>query len=117
MSIPEHAIYSTSSAEHTQFVKNSIQYATIALLFYDYSLTWTREVKFVWRRKFSLSTALYLACRYTMITNVIYSLATKEKLSILSCDDGYKVCSSLAILVRGAILERMRCTTTTNIFL
>ncbi|KDR67417.1 hypothetical protein GALMADRAFT_216494 [Galerina marginata CBS 339.88] len=82
-----------SSAAHTRFVKNSIQYSTVvlfraaysgsALLFYDYSLTWTREVTYVWRRKFTLSTGLYMACR---------------------CDNGYKVCSSLAIVVRAATL-------------
>jgi len=87
-----------------RFVKNSIQYATVALLSYDYLLTWTREVKFVWLQKFTLSTALYVICRYTLITNVIYTLATKGMLPILSCDEGYKVCSSLAIVGRGAVL-------------
>jgi len=93
-----------SSAEHTRFVKTSIQYATVALLFYDYSLTWTREVNYVWRKKFTLSTALYMACRYAMISNVIYSLATNDMLPILSCDNGYKVCSSLAVIVRAAVI-------------
>lgn len=104
MTSPQPASFTTSSAEHTQFVKNSVQYATVALLSYDYSLTWMREVNYVWRQKFTLSTALYIVCRYSMITNVIYSLVTKGMFPILSCDQGYKVCSSLGILTRGAIL-------------
>lgn len=55
----------------------------IALLYYDYSLTWTREVKYFWRKKFTLSTALYIMCRYSLVANVIYLLAISNKLKAL----------------------------------
>ena len=83
-------------------IKFSIQYASVgssfahllewwhvglitvkALLYYDYSLTWTREVKYFWRRKFTLSTALYIACRYALVANVIYTLAISNRLKTL----------------------------------
>ncbi|KIM40795.1 hypothetical protein M413DRAFT_72793, partial [Hebeloma cylindrosporum] len=56
---------------------------TTALLYYDYSLTWTREVKYFWTRKFTLSTALYILCRYPLVANVIYLLAISNKLPTL----------------------------------
>jgi len=58
-----------------------------ALLYYDYSLTWTREVKYFWRKKFTFSTALYIACRYALVANVIYILAISDKLKTLRVSD------------------------------
>src|SRR6188768_3208769 len=85
-----------------RMIKLSIQYASLgkllipfeatqislpkllaALLYYDYSLTWTREVKYIWGRKFTISTALYIACRYALVANVIYTLAISDKLHSL----------------------------------
>jgi len=54
-----------------------------ALLYYDYSLTWTREVKYFWRKKFTFSTALYIACRYALVANIIYTLAINNMLKTL----------------------------------
>jgi len=58
-----------------------------ALLYYDYSLTWTREVKYFWRKKFTISTALYIACRYALVANVLYILAISDKLKTLRVSD------------------------------
>ncbi|KAF9566583.1 hypothetical protein CPC08DRAFT_719902 [Agrocybe pediades] len=69
-----------ASAEHTRFLQYCIQYTSIALIFYDYSLTWTREVKFFWTKKFTFSTALYIACRYSMVSNILYLIALAGKL-------------------------------------
>ena len=54
-----------------------------ALIYYDYSLTWTREVKYFWRKKFTFSTALYIACRYSLVANILYALAINNKLKFL----------------------------------
>ena len=84
-----------------RFMHLSIQYSTIgglpsvfhcdisslllpvALLWYDYALTWTREVQYFWTKRFTLSTALYILCRYGMVTSVLSTLALVDKLSKL----------------------------------
>ncbi|KAJ6483129.1 hypothetical protein C8R45DRAFT_830356, partial [Mycena sanguinolenta] len=51
-----------------------------ALVYYDYTLTFPREVQYIWKQKFRLSTALYIGCRYAMVANVLYLLAITNKL-------------------------------------
>ena len=51
-----------------------------ALLWYDYALTWTREVQYFWTKRFTLSTLLYVLCRYAMVANILYTLAIADKL-------------------------------------
>ena len=51
-----------------------------ALLWYDYALTWTREVRYFWTKRFTLSTLLYVLCRYGMLANILYTLALADKL-------------------------------------
>ena len=52
----------------------------VALLWYDYAVTWTREVQYFWTKRFTLSTALYVLCRYGMVANILYTLALADKL-------------------------------------
>jgi hypothetical protein len=52
-----------------------------ALLWYDYALTWTREVQYFWTKRFRLSTALYVLRRYGLVANVLYTLALADKLA------------------------------------
>jgi len=52
----------------------------VALLWYDYTLTWTREVQYFWMKRFKLSTLLYVLCRYGMVAKVFYTLAIADKL-------------------------------------
>ncbi|KIL63829.1 hypothetical protein M378DRAFT_36863, partial [Amanita muscaria Koide BX008] len=47
----------------------------IALLYYDYALTFPDEKEYIWGSRFSLSTFLYLWCRYALVANVIFLLA------------------------------------------
>jgi len=90
------------SPEYLQFVRNNLQFASIALLYYDYALTWTREVKYFWFRKPTLSTVLYICCRYAMAANVIYVLAVSGLID--NCEVAYRLCSSLGMLGRVGIL-------------
>ncbi|KAJ3512458.1 hypothetical protein NLJ89_g3507 [Agrocybe chaxingu] len=65
---------STASAKSVRILRFSIQYASVTLLYYDYALTWTREVQYVWLKKFTISTALYIACRNKWILALFGSL-------------------------------------------
>ncbi|KAH7928119.1 hypothetical protein BV22DRAFT_231290 [Leucogyrophana mollusca] len=56
-------------------VQLCMQYSSIALLYYDYTLTFPSEVKYMWRTKFRISTFLYVCCRYALLANVLYLLA------------------------------------------
>ncbi|KIM38924.1 hypothetical protein M413DRAFT_419909 [Hebeloma cylindrosporum] len=66
------------------FMRFAISYSTIVLLWYDYALTWTREVKYFWTRRFTLSTATYIMCR---------------------CDAGYRICAILSVIGRVGIVN------------
>ncbi|KAK0499026.1 hypothetical protein EDD18DRAFT_1376704, partial [Armillaria luteobubalina] len=69
-----------TEAAATHFLQLRIQYSSIALLCYDYALTFPTEVKYMWCPKFKLTTALYICCRYALIVNVLYPLAIANKL-------------------------------------
>ncbi|KAE9399231.1 hypothetical protein BT96DRAFT_820880 [Gymnopus androsaceus JB14] len=44
------------------------------LLYYDWILTFPKEVKYIWGARFSLSTLFYIFCRYALLANVLYLL-------------------------------------------
>jgi len=46
--------------------------STSAILYYDYSLTFTREVRLIWMRKFGYISVLYFVCRYAMLSNMLF---------------------------------------------
>lgn len=50
---------------------------TPALLLYDYILTFRHEVRFVWGRKFSGATALFLVNRYCIILFYLVEVVTE----------------------------------------
>ncbi|KAF8057982.1 hypothetical protein FPV67DRAFT_537853 [Lyophyllum atratum] len=52
----------------------------IALLYYDYALTFGMEIKYIWNEKFRISTFLYFCCRYSLVANIIYLLTISNKL-------------------------------------
>jgi len=86
------------------FFRFTIQYCSIALLFYDYTLTLTDEIKYFWFKKFKISTALYIACRYAMVSNVLFTLALANKFPHLGCNNTYKLCAALSVIGRSAIV-------------
>lgn len=87
----------------TQFIHISIQCASIALLYYDYVLTFSLEVRYIWKQKIGLSTILYIFCRYALIANIIYLLSILNKL-MTSCNFAYKIAASLGVLGRFGII-------------
>ncbi|KAJ3986007.1 hypothetical protein F5890DRAFT_1552685 [Lentinula detonsa] len=97
-------------------------WASLAVLYYDYSLTFNEElVEYIWGLKFTSSTLLYILCRYAMVANLLYPLAhldkiglrwvssdvahiTKPKLDTASCDTWYKIIAVLGVLGRAAVI-------------
>ncbi|KDQ23268.1 hypothetical protein PLEOSDRAFT_1024233, partial [Pleurotus ostreatus PC15] len=62
------------------YLQFDIQWSSLALLFYDYALTFPSEVKYIWGSKMRLSTFLYIFCRYALVANVLYLLAIANQL-------------------------------------
>ncbi|KAG7444422.1 uncharacterized protein BT62DRAFT_952203 [Guyanagaster necrorhizus] len=94
-----------TKAAATHFLQFRIQYSSIALIYYDYALTFPTEVKYVWGSKFRLSTVLYIFCRYALVANVLYLLAIAKKLGArVFCDTWYKIIGALSVLGRAAII-------------
>ncbi|KAJ6479507.1 hypothetical protein C8R47DRAFT_1137090 [Mycena vitilis] len=104
----------------THFLQFRLQYSSLALLYYDFALTFPKEVQYIWKERFRLSTALYICCRYALIANVLYLLAIAHKLgstyaselgasfptdsTAYRCDAWYKVVGALSVLGRAAVI-------------
>ncbi|EPQ56046.1 hypothetical protein GLOTRDRAFT_13648, partial [Gloeophyllum trabeum ATCC 11539] len=93
------------------FLQFRIQYSSIALLYYDYALTFPREVKYIWGHKFRISTLLYVFCRYALVANILYLLAVAGKLHArvrrdmsLICNTWYKFIGAVSVLGRAAVI-------------
>ncbi|TCD61729.1 hypothetical protein EIP91_007996, partial [Steccherinum ochraceum] len=109
-----------ASKAATHYLQYDIQWSSLALLYYDYALTFPMEVQYLWRDKFRLSTILYVFCRYALVANVLYLLAISDKLTdevrdrllstsmlILkshSCNSWYKFLGALSVLGRAAVI-------------
>ncbi|KAF8876716.1 hypothetical protein BD779DRAFT_1559498 [Infundibulicybe gibba] len=85
------------------FLQLAIQYSSLALLYYDYTLTFHMEVKYIWGSRIRLSTILYVACRYALPANILYLFAITDKLHA-SCDTWYKIIGALSVVGRIAII-------------
>ncbi|KAJ2918793.1 hypothetical protein MD484_g1578, partial [Candolleomyces efflorescens] len=55
-------------------VEFGIQFSSITLIYYDYLLTFSDEVEYIWRNPKKLSTAFYFCCRYYLIANLLWML-------------------------------------------
>ncbi|RDB20286.1 hypothetical protein Hypma_012712 [Hypsizygus marmoreus] len=84
------------------FVQLWIQYASVAMLYYDYILTFPLEIKYVWNAKFRFSTIVYFMCRYAVIGNVITLLNLSG--SMKSRDAIRTIAGALIVLGRGAVI-------------
>ncbi|KAJ8689720.1 hypothetical protein PTI98_012594 [Pleurotus ostreatus] len=111
-----------ASKAATHYLQFNIQWSSIALLFYDYALTFPLEVKYIWGSKVRLSTILYIFCRYALVANVLYLLAIANRLKQgpsfcgpplqllthilhgVSCDTWYKIIGALSVLGRAAVI-------------
>ncbi|THU97779.1 hypothetical protein K435DRAFT_838458 [Dendrothele bispora CBS 962.96] len=87
------------------YVQYDITWASIALLYYDYALTFAMEVKYIWGRPKVLTsgTVLYVLCRYALVANVLYLLGMSDKLEI-SCNAWHTITAILGVLGRAAVI-------------
>jgi len=94
----------STSAASTHFVQFCIQWSSIALLYYDYALTFGMEVQYIWGEKFRISTVLYVCCRYALVANIVYLLTIAHKITG-NCHAGYVVSSALSVAGRSAVVS------------
>ncbi|TRM56064.1 hypothetical protein BD626DRAFT_520968 [Schizophyllum amplum] len=89
--------------QYQHFVQYCLQWSSITLLYYDFSLTFASERKLIWERKFGVTTLLFVLCPYALVANVVYLLAISHK--IVDCDSAYQSISALSVLGRTAVLS------------
>jgi len=92
------AILKASESLASRYVLSCI----IALVGYDYLLTFSREVALIWGRKVSLSTVLFFLIRYPAGGLVLFELILKP--TTRHCDEIMKFLFALQIVARAAIL-------------
>ncbi|KAJ3817355.1 hypothetical protein F5880DRAFT_77969 [Lentinula raphanica] len=80
-------------------IAEDFTWASLALLYYDYSLTFAEEIEYIWGMRFSSSTLLYILCRYAMLANLLYLLAHLDKIGLR-----YKIIAVLGVLGRAAVI-------------
>ncbi|KAF4566251.1 hypothetical protein EYR36_011667 [Pleurotus pulmonarius] len=93
-----------ASKAATHYLQFDIQWSSLALLFFDYALTFPAEVKYIWGSKMRLSTFLYIFCRYALVANVLYLLAIANQLkqgSVLHPLVIYRVLTSCLVVTPG----------------
>ncbi|KAF8989801.1 hypothetical protein BDQ17DRAFT_1256517 [Cyathus striatus] len=87
----------------SRFVQFCVEYSAIALIYYDYALTFPMEVKYIWGRKFRISSILYIFSRYALVSNIIY-LLTLYKIIENRLQHWYMISAVLGILGRASVL-------------
>ncbi|KAH6913601.1 hypothetical protein BKA70DRAFT_1096365, partial [Coprinopsis sp. MPI-PUGE-AT-0042] len=74
-----------------RFIEFCIQYASLTLVYYDYILTFGREMKYVWGRKFHILTVMFLFCRYSTVANIIFAVGLVNKFYGLRVNLTYRI--------------------------
>ncbi|KAJ3760382.1 hypothetical protein EV360DRAFT_39924, partial [Lentinula raphanica] len=91
------------------FIKFRMQYSSLAILYYDYVLTFADEVRYVWRLRSltQVSTLLYICCRYAIPGNLLYLLANTGTLGegIDRCNTWYRIIAALSVMGRASIIK------------
>ncbi|TFK23988.1 hypothetical protein FA15DRAFT_756834 [Coprinopsis marcescibilis] len=83
----------------------TVQFCSLALLYFDYLLTLGDEVKYIWMEKWRKPTILYFMCRYSLVANLLYFLSISEEVTGLNCDAGYIICGVLSIVGHAGIVS------------
>lgn len=92
-----------AKAAAMHFLKYHLSWSSIAMIWYDYFLTFQMEVQYMWGQKFRLSTTLYIWCRYALIGNPLYVWAHLDK-GGNACDAWYQAVSTMAQFGRAAVI-------------
>ncbi|KAH8829925.1 hypothetical protein DL96DRAFT_1590958 [Flagelloscypha sp. PMI_526] len=88
-----------------QFIQFALQSSSLALLYYDYMLTFSNEVEYIWKSRVRWSNVLYILCRYAMLGNVLFLLAILGVVD--NCNAWYEIVGSISILGRMGIMTVM----------
>ncbi|GAW02889.1 hypothetical protein LENED_004569 [Lentinula edodes] len=105
MPITSNAAAATAAYEH--FIKFRMQYSSLAILYYDYVLTFADEIHYMWRLRSltQISTLLYICCRYAIPGNLMYLLANAGVLGgIDRCNTWYRIIAALSVMGRASVI-------------
>ncbi|KAF8995946.1 hypothetical protein BDQ17DRAFT_1430072 [Cyathus striatus] len=95
------------SLEHMQII-NYVRVATVAIVVYDYLLTFDLEVHFVWKRDWSVIKILFILTRYSIFFDAITGLALQflPYASAAKCKTLYSTLAflSIGLLIAEAVL-------------
>ncbi|EAU89950.2 hypothetical protein CC1G_08432 [Coprinopsis cinerea okayama7 len=109
---------SCEEAVRLKRIEYTLQFCSLTILYFDYLLTLPDEIKYIWLRKWRLSTLFYFFCRYALVANLLYLLSISEDYTGVetalriskaysypcSCDTGYMICGILSIFGHIGIL-------------
>jgi hypothetical protein len=93
----------TDTSPETHRLQLYIQFSSLALIYYDYALTFADEKELIWQSRLSHVTILYVWCRYAMVANFVFLFGYLGTGGI-SCDRGYLISGILSILGLCGIL-------------
>lgn len=83
------------------YLQYGVSWASIALLYYDYALTFGMEVKYIWTSTLCLSNVVYIGCRYALVANVLYLISMSDE----RCNTWSKiVADALGVVGRASVL-------------
>ncbi|KAJ3831305.1 hypothetical protein F5878DRAFT_549710, partial [Lentinula raphanica] len=95
------------------YLQYDVTWASIALLYYDWALTFPDEVEYIWKAGIAFPTVLYVFCRYALLANVMYLLEISNLLGSrvthfsslsITCDNWAKFVAALSVFGRAAII-------------
>ncbi|KAG2011098.1 hypothetical protein CC2G_011249 [Coprinopsis cinerea AmutBmut pab1-1] len=69
---------SCEEAVRLKRIEYTLQFCSLTILYFDYLLTLPDEIKYIWLRKWRLSTLFYFFCRYALVANLLYLLSISE---------------------------------------
>ncbi|KAJ3930698.1 MAG: hypothetical protein NXY57DRAFT_962432 [Lentinula lateritia] len=97
----------TSNAAAATAAYEQMQYSSLAILYYDYVLTFADEIHYMWRLRSltQISTLLYICCRYAIPGNLMYLLANAGVLGgIDRCNTWYRIIAALSVMGRASVI-------------
>ncbi|KAJ3858941.1 hypothetical protein EV359DRAFT_68588 [Lentinula novae-zelandiae] len=109
MPTTSNAAAATAAYEH--FIKFRMQYSSLAILYYDYVLTFADEIHYMWRLRSltQISTLLYICCRYAIPGNLMYLLANAGVLGgIDRCNTWYRIIAALSVMGRASVIMMVK---------
>lgn len=83
-SSPEHLATILQKCLADERVTNAITISSTALFFYDYCLTIFKEIRYVWKTKFTLANTLFILARYPALLTAILVLVAPKSSVIMS---------------------------------